>query len=144
MEAAKIESLSSVIFSMQQEIASLKAFITVQQGQIDALNIKVASLEDSQRRGSHQPPQQRPSRPPQRDQPPRQQQPQREQHQPQRNQRQQPRDQQRQQRRGLPHSRGAQTPCETTERHRIEFPRPEEQPIIGSTAEEWENPQEWE
>lgn len=136
MEAAKIESLSSAIFSMQQEIASLKAFITVQQGQIDALNIKVASLEDTQRRGSHPPPQQRPSRPPQRDQPSRQQQPQREQHPPKRNQRQQPRDQQRPQRRGLPH--------ETTERHRIEFPRPEEQPNCGSTANEWENPQEWE
>ncbi len=138
MEAAQIESLSTAIFSMQQEIASLKALITVQQGQIDALNIKVASLEDSQRHGSHQPPQQRPSRPPQRDQPPRQQQPQREQHPPQRNQRQQSqRDQQRPQRRGLPHR--------TTETRTIEFPKPEEkQPDNGSTANEWENPQEWE
>ena len=127
MEAAKIESLSSAIFSMQQEIASLKALITVQQGQIDALNIRVASLEDSQRHGSHPPPQQRPSRPPQ-----------------QRNQRQQPRDQQRPQRRGLPHSRADQTPRETTERHHIEFPRLEEQANSGSTADEWENPQEWE
>lgn len=144
MEAVKIESLSSAIFSMQQEIASLKALITVQQGQIDALNIRVASLEDAQCHGSHPPPQQRPSRTPQRDQPPRQQQPQREQHPSQRNQRQQSRDQQRPQRRGQQHPRGGQIPPEMTDRHRIEFPRLEEQPNSGSTADEWENPQEWE